>query len=135
MGALALPRKKFAHFRSKIEYSMISLDQPKHRCRLFSRGTTLVLLMGGLLNAAHWLMYFAIASSIPDNLKFILKSCTCYSHGYCERQREVKQSKRPATTFGVAGVMAWTISSYCSWIGLVFGSHSNSTSCFYNAAI
>ena len=32
-----------------------------------------MLLMGGLLNAAHWLMYFAIASSIPDNLKFILK--------------------------------------------------------------
>ena len=45
----------------------------RNRCRLFSRGTTLVLLMGGLLNAAHWLMYLAIAFSLPDNLKFILK--------------------------------------------------------------
>ena len=33
-----------------------------------------MLLMGGLLNAAYWLIfYLAIASSIPDNLKFILK--------------------------------------------------------------
>ena len=32
-----------------------------------------MLLMGGLLNAAYWLFYLAIALSIPDNLKFILK--------------------------------------------------------------
>ena len=31
-----------------------------------------MLLMGGLLNAAYWLIYSAIALSIPDNLKFVL---------------------------------------------------------------
>ena len=32
-----------------------------------------MLLMNGLLNAAHWLMYLAIAFSLPDNLKFVLE--------------------------------------------------------------
>ena len=32
-----------------------------------------MLLMNGLLNAAHWFMYLAIAFSLPDNLKFVLE--------------------------------------------------------------
>ena len=50
----------------------VYLFMARHCCRLFSRGTTLVLLMSGLLYAVHWFLYEAIAFSLPDNLKFIL---------------------------------------------------------------
>ena len=44
----------------------------RHCCRLFPRGTILVLLMSGLLYGAHWFLYSAIAFSLPDNLKLVL---------------------------------------------------------------
>ena len=42
-------------------------------CRFFSRGTTLVLLMSGLLYAVHRFLYSAISLSIPHNLKLALE--------------------------------------------------------------
>ena len=42
-------------------------------CCFFSRGTTLVLFMSGLLYLAHWLVFPAIALSLPDNLKIALE--------------------------------------------------------------
>ena len=42
-------------------------------CRFFSRGTTLVLLMSGLLSAVHLFLYSAISLSLPHNLKLALE--------------------------------------------------------------
>ena len=44
----------------------------RHCCRFFSRGTTLVLLMSGLLYAVHQFVYAGIYHSLPDNLKLAL---------------------------------------------------------------
>ena len=44
----------------------------RHCFRFFSRGTTLVLLMSGLLYAVHHFVYAGIYLSLPDNLKLAL---------------------------------------------------------------
>ena len=57
---------------SLFKCTCLTVTMARHCCRFFPRGTTLVLLMSGLLYAVHWFLYAAIAFSLPDNLKLVL---------------------------------------------------------------
>ena len=92
-------------------------------CQLFSRGTTLVLLMSGLLYAVHRFVYSAISHILPHNLKLALE--------YVEM-----------ALFVFLPVTGWLAES---WLGryraIVVGlalscsNYSNTTSCFCDVAI
>ena len=45
----------------------------KHYCQFLSRGTTLVLLISGLLYTTQWFLISGISLSLPDHLKLALE--------------------------------------------------------------
>ena len=66
-------KKSYSYFMyGSVYHSRSSVTMARHCFRFFSRGTTLVLLMSGLLYAVHHFVYAGIYLSLPDNLKLAL---------------------------------------------------------------
>ena len=66
-------KKRYSYFMyGSVYHSRSSVTMARHCFQFFSRGTTLVLLMSGLLYAVHHFVYAGIYLSLPDNLKLAL---------------------------------------------------------------